>query len=255
MSWALFAASLDDLLAQMDGRVVKIGQTDETIDSKDIEIVRIEPDWRTELLAAITNPNVALILMMIGIYGLIFEFMNPGALYPGTIGAICLLTGLYALAALPVSYAGMALIALGVGLMTAEAFAPSFGILGIGGAIAFVLGTMILIDTDLPAFEISWPVIGGTVAVSLGFSLIVLRLAWRAQRRKVVTGIEQMIGAPGKVLRWGGGKGHVAVHGERWRAVGPDSLTPGSSIRVLRLDGLTLTVAPETQANNQGRNA
>lgn len=251
----IVAAGLDDLLAQMDGRTVKVGQTDATIDSKDLAIVRIEPDWRTELLAAITNPNVALILMMIGIYGLIFEFMNPGALYPGTIGAICLLTGLYALAALPVSYAGMGLIALGIGLMTAEAFAPSFGILGIGGAIAFILGAMILIDTDLPAFEISWPVIGGVVAVSLGFSLIVLRLAWRAQRRKVVTGIEQMIGAPGRVLQWSGGKGHVAEHGERWAAVGPDDLEPGSGIRVMRLEGLTLTVAPDTQADNEGRNA
>ncbi len=251
----IVATGLDDLLAQMDGRTVRVGESDIAIASRDRAIVRIEPDWRTELLAAITNPNVALILMMIGIYGLIFEFMNPGALYPGTVGAICLLTGLYALAALPVDYAGMALIALGVGLMIAEAFAPSFGILGLGGAVAFILGAMILIDTEMPAFEISWPVIAGAAAFSLGFSLVVLRLAWRAQRRKVETGIEQMIGAPGKVLQWSDGQGHVFVHGERWAAAGPDRLEPGSSIRVMRLDGLTLTVAPDTQANSQGRNA
>lgn len=250
----IVAPGIDELLEQMHGREVAINASIEdgpragaklTLNTESLALERIEPDWRTELLAAITNPNLALILMMIGIYGLIFEFMNPGALYPGTIGAICLLLGLYALAALPVNFAGLALIALGIGLMVAEAFAPSFGILGIGGAISFVLGAMILIDTDVPAFEISWPVIAGVAATSLAFTLIVMRLAFGAHKRRVGTGREEMIGAEGKVLDWSGTAGHVFVHSERWNAVSSTALQPGQRIRVTGLKGLTLQVDAE----------
>ncbi|HEY9552472.1 NfeD family protein [Allosphingosinicella sp.] len=241
----LVARDMDDLLAQLHGRTLIAGGAEHTLDTRNLAVIHVEPNWRTQLLGAITNPNIALILMMIGIYGLLFEFMNPGALYPGTIGAICLLVGLYALAALPVNYAGIALILLGVALMAGEAFAPSFGILGIGGIIAFVLGATILIDTDMPEFRISWPVLAAVALVSLGVTAAITRLAMTSHRRKVVSGREELIGSQGTVLDWEDGRGHVFVHSERWRAVGVDPLQAGEPIRVLSIDGLTLQVKPD----------
>jgi membrane-bound serine protease (ClpP class) len=202
----IIADDIDDLLGQTHGRAVKVGKTEIVLDTKDLKIEQIEPDWRTRLLSTITNPNVALILMMIGIYGLIFEFMNPGALVPGTIGAICLLISLYAFALLPVNYAGVGLIVLGLGLMVAEAFTPSFGILGVGGAAAFVLGAAILVDTEAPGFQISWAVIGAVAATSLALTLVVVRLAIRSHKLRVTTGIEEMTGARGEVEDWRGSK-------------------------------------------------
>ena len=163
----IVASTMDDLFAQADGRKVKLGTQEVTLATQSLATEQFEPDWRTRILATITNPNVALILMLIGIYGLIFEFMNPGSLIPGTIGAICLLLGLYALALLPVNYAGLALILLGIGLMTAEAFVPSFGVLGIGGAVSFVLGAAIVVDTEAPEIQISWAVISAMAVLSV----------------------------------------------------------------------------------------
>ena len=244
------AVSTTDLLTQIDGRSVQINDTNFTLNTKTLELVQIKPDWRTELLGAITNPNVALILMMIGVYGLIFEFMNPGSIYPGTIGAICLIIGLYALAALPVNYAGAGLIVLGLLLIVAEAFAPSFGALGIGGAIAFVLGAAILIDTDSPAFAISWPIVIGTTVSALAFSLVVVRMAISSQGRQIVSGRDQMIGQVGKIQDWHGLHGHMLVHGERWQAVCTVPLTSDQKARVISIDGLTLHVEPETVPEN-----
>ncbi|MEQ9447663.1 MAG: nodulation protein NfeD, partial [Rhodospirillaceae bacterium] len=241
----IVATSTTDLIAQIDGRVVDVNGTDVTLDVKDLELEAVDPDWRTELLAAITNPNVALILMMIGVYGLIFEFMNPGAIYPGTVGAICLIIGLYALAALPINYAGVALVILGLILIIAEAFAPSFGALGIGGVVAFVIGSAILVDTDSPAFSISWPVIVGTAGTALAFSLIVVRMAISSHRRQIVTGRDQMIGQAGVVQDWQGTAGHLFVHGERWRAESHSELKPGQTARIVSMDGLTLRVEPD----------
>jgi membrane-bound serine protease (ClpP class) len=241
----LVARDIDDLLAQAHGRTVSLASGKVTLDTQGLTLARLDPDWRTRFLGAITNPNVALILMMIGIYGLMFEFMHPGAIYPGTIGAISLLVALYALAALPVNFAGLALIALGLALMVAEAFTPSLGALGIGGAIAFALGAAILIDTDVPEFEIGWPVIASVALAGLAFALVVGRLAVGAWRRAVVTGREQMIGGHGKVVEWRAASGHVLIHGERWRAVSTAALAPGQSVRVTALDGLTLKVEPE----------
>ncbi|MGO6726446.1 nodulation protein NfeD, partial [Rhizobium ruizarguesonis] len=135
-------------------------------------VQELEPDWRTRLLSVITDPNIALILMMVGIYGLIFEFLTPGTLVPGTIGGICLLLGLYALALLPVSFAGLGLIILGVGLTVAEAHSPSFGALGVGGGIALVLGATILFDTDIPGLKVSWSVLGAIAVACLAVSLL-----------------------------------------------------------------------------------
>jgi len=242
----VLASTMDDLFAQAHGRTVKLGTQEVALDTQGLTIEQFEPDWRTKILATITNPNIALILMLIGIYGLIFEFMNPGALIPGTIGTICLLLGLYAFALLPVNYAGLALIVLGIGLMVAEAFAPSFGVLGIGGAAAFVLGAAIIVDTEAPEFQISWAVISAMAVTSLILTFIVVRLAISSHRRQVATGIEEMAGAPGEVSDWQDGRGHVIAHGERWRAVSGVALTRGQPVRVTGIDGLVLTVEPET---------
>lgn len=241
----IVTTDLDELLAQIHGRAVKLGTGEVVLNTKDLPIEHVEPDWRTRLLATITNPNIALILMMIGIYGLIFEFMNPGALIPGTIGAICLLLSLYAFALLPVNYAGLALIVLGIGLMVAEAFAPSFGVLGIGGAAAFVLGAAIIVDTEAPEFQISWAVITAMAVTSLILTFIVVRLAISSHRRQVATGMEEMVGARGEVTDWEDDRGHVIAHGERWRAVSDAPLTRGQPVRVTGIDGLVLTVEPE----------
>ncbi len=236
--------NLDRLLSDADGRMVTINGVPVKLATAGLVPQQLEPDWRTEFLAAITNPNVALILMMLGVYGLFFEFINPGAVYPGTVGGICLLVGLYALGMLPVNYAGLGLILLGLVLMVAEAFAPSFGILGISGTTAFVLGAMVLFDTGAPGFQISWAIIAAVAGTSLLLALIVVPMAISSFRRRVVTGREEMIGSVGEVQDWVGSGGHVFIHSERWRAVSDAPLAPKQKVRVTAIDGLTLTVEP-----------
>lgn len=243
----LIVATPADLLAQAQGRVVRIGQADIRLDTAALAMEEFEPDWRIRLLSVITDPNIALILMMIGIYGLIFEFLTPGTFVPGTIGAICLLLGLYALALLPVSYAGVGLIALGAGLTIAEVHSPSFGALGIGGGLALVLGAAILFDTDMPDFSVSWPMLGAIAVMVFALSLAVGSLAFTSRRRGVVTGPEQMIGSPGKVESWEGRVGYVIAHGERWRAVAGEPLAVGEEIEVTGRHALTLEVARRQQ--------
>ena len=240
----ILASDMDELFAQAHGRKVKVGTQEVTLDTKGLALEHFEPDWRTQVLATITNPNIALILMMIGVYGLIFEFMNPGALIPGTVGAICLLIALYAFALLPVNYAGLSLIALGIALMVAEAFTPSI-VLGVGGIASFALGATILVDTEAPGFQISWAVIGAIGVTSLALTLIVGRLAISSYRRRVATGVEEMAGARGEVQDWQDGAGHVRAHGERWKAVSAVPLSKGQLVRVTGVDGLVLRVEPE----------
>jgi membrane-bound serine protease (ClpP class) len=244
----IVATSTDDLLSQIDGRRVKIDTKEVVLGTKGLPIEHVEPGWRTRLLATITNPNVALILMLIGVYGLIFEFMNPGALIPGTIGAICLLLGLYALALLPLNYAGMGLVVLGIGLMVAEAFAPSFGVLGIGGAAAFIIGAAIMVDTEAPEYQISWTLIGTMAVISFALTFVVARLAISSHRRQVATGIEEMTGARGEVTDWEDDCGHVIAHGERWKATSDVPLSRGQSVRVTGIEGLVLRVEPRTKS-------
>jgi membrane-bound serine protease (ClpP class) len=184
------------------------------------------------------------LLLAIGGYGLLFEFFNPGSVAPGTIGGICLIVGLYALNMLPINYAGLALILLGMGLMVAETFAPSFGVLGIGGIVSLVLGAGILIDTSAPGFQIAWPVIAAIAATSIVFFLFVVPIGIKALRRKAVTGREEMIGSHGKVEAWGEDGGTVMIHGERWQAAADQPLSPKQSVTVVGLDGLTLHVTP-----------
>lgn len=242
----IIAGDEAELFRQAHGRSTQVAGREVTLETRDLQLAPYDPDWRTKVLGIITNPNVALILMMIGIYGLLFEFMSPGSLYPGTIGAICLLLGLYALAALPLNYAGAALLLLGMVLLVAEAFMPSFGALGIGGVVAFVIGAAILIDTEeVPGFVIYWPVIGALAVAGLGLGLLVARMAMTSMRHKVTAGREAMIGHRAEVSDWSGTRGHVFLLGERWNAVARQPLQPGQQVRVTGVDGLTLAVEPD----------
>ncbi|HEX7048171.1 MAG TPA: nodulation protein NfeD, partial [Gammaproteobacteria bacterium] len=238
------AADLADLLAAIDGREIETVASVVVLQTDGMTIERREPDWRTNFLSIITNPTVAYILMLVGIYGLIFEGYNPGAIVPGVVGAICLLLALYAFQVLPVNYAGLALIALGVILMAAEAFAPSFGALGIGGVIAFIVGSVILMDTDIPGFGIPLSVI--VVISSIGALAVfaIIGFAVRAQRTRIVTGREEMIGLTGTALKDFEGRGSVFVHGERWFAHANVPIMKGQDVRVTDIKGLVLHVAP-----------
>lgn len=237
------AVDFNDLLAKAQGHMVRVGQTDVRLDTAGLAVQEFEPDWRTRLLSVITDPNIAIILMMVGIYGLIFEFLAPGTMLPGTVGGICLLLGLYALALLPVSFAGLGLIFLGVGLTAAEAHSPSFGAFGIGGGIAVILGATILFDTDIPGLKVSRPLLGAIAFATLAFSLVVARLAFTSRFRQVATGAEEMIGISGRVQSWTGLTGYVIAHGERWKAVSAEPLVAGDLVSVTGRNGLALEVA------------
>jgi membrane-bound serine protease (ClpP class) len=240
----LIASNLDDLLAKLHGRQVEIGGARRTLHTEGLPIVTIQPDWRTELLGIITNPNVAYLLMLVGIYGIIFEFWSPGFYLPGVAGAISLLLALYAFQVLPINYAGLGLIGVGLVMMVAEMLVPS-GALGIGGIIAFVVGSVMLMDTEAPGFGISWQVIGGVALTAAALLMLMMTMLARSQARPVATGQEEMIGSPGRVLEWHGRDGRVRVRGEIWRAEGPEGLAPDQTIRVKAIHGLTVEVGPE----------
>lgn len=237
----IVAADLPALLAAADGREIELPGGTVTLATADAEIVELEPSLVAELLAILSNPNVALLLMTLGFYGLVFELANPG-LGPGIPGAILLLLGLYSLNLLPVDYAGLALLGLGLALMAAEAVTPAFGVLGLGGAVAFALGSAILIDTDLPQYQVSWGVIAGATLFSLALVTLVIGAVWRTRGAPERTGAAAMVGRPARVLDWSQGRGHVFAEGERWIARGPDALTPGETVEIAALDGLSLEV-------------
>ncbi|HMM46373.1 MAG TPA: nodulation protein NfeD [Thiobacillaceae bacterium] len=241
------ATDLDDLLKQVHGRSVPLSTGAVTLDTANATVERTVPDWRSRLLAVIGNPGIAYILMLLGIYGLIYEFSNPGMLFPGVVGGISLLLGLFALQLMPISYVGLALILLGVVLMISEALIPSFGALGLGGIAAFVIGSVMLIDTDLPGYGIPWVLILPFAVTSALFSFFVAGLALRARRRPVVTGAEQLVGASGEILEDLEHEGWARVHGEQWRVRSPVPLKRGSRVRVRALDGLTLDVEPQKE--------
>lgn len=245
----IIATDQRDLLAKLDGRTVRIGEEQRTLKTANLQISKIEPNWRVQILAAITNPNIAYILLLLGIYGLIFEFMSPGAVAPGVVGGIALLVGLYALNLLPVNFAGVALLLLGVALLVAEAFLPSFGVVGIGGIIAFAIGSLLMFDTEVPGFGLSWPAVAFGTAATAGFFLIAIGAAWRAHRRAVVTGEPALLGRSGRVVRWDGDRGLVHVHGENWQARSDTSLAPGQAVRIAGRADLTLIVEPETKTS------
>ena len=246
------ATDIADLVAQLDGRTVTVmGQT-QRLTTKGAPIIAFEPGWRTNLLAAITNPSVALLLMAAGIYGLLFEFMNPGFVAPGVIGAICLLMGMYALQLLPVNYAGLALIMLGLMFMVVEAFLPSFGVLGLGGVVAFIAGALMLIDTDMPGYGIPPGLIAGLAVASALLITGTVRLAVKTRRRPVTSGANSLIGAIVMVEHAGAAgrcEGWVRIEGEMWKAVSPVPLHRSQTVRVASRKGLVLQVVPVEQAS------
>ncbi|BAU57740.1 putative membrane-bound ClpP-class protease associated with aq_911 [Halorhodospira halochloris] len=238
------AEDIEELLEKADGRVVKLPTGEHELKTIGLQVELHEPDWRNQLLSVITNPNVAYILMLIGIYGIIFELMNPGSLVPGVIGGVSLLLAMYAFQALPITYAGLALMGLGIAFMIAEAFMPSFGILGIGGAIAFVLGSIMLMDTDVQGFEISLGVIAGFTIASMIIFIGVATMAARAWQRPRLGGAEQMISAEAVADEDFSADGHVRYAGERWRARSSQPVKAGQRVRIVSKDGLNLQVEP-----------
>ena len=247
----LIANNLGDLLEKIDGRVVEVAGIESELKTQGLVVETMVPDWRSELLSVITSPTIAYLLLLIGVYGLILEGYNPGAILPGVVGAICLLTALYALQMLPVNYAGLGLIVLGIILMIAEVMSPSFGALGFGGIIAMVFGSIILIDTDVPGFVVSRPLIGSIAVVgSLGLMAIIW-IAVRARQRPVVSGREELVGAAGVALESFDHEGHVFVHSERWNAMAEAPVRQDQAVVVTGVDGLKLKISPVTGATEE----
>ncbi|WP_261941980.1 NfeD family protein [Pseudomonas sp. LRP2-20] len=245
------ANDLPDLLHQLDGKTLVAAGEPRLLQTRDAALVEHLPDWRTRLLAVITSPSVALILIMIGVYGLLFEFMNPGSALGGVVGGICLLLALYALQLLPVSFAGVALILLGIAFMIAEAFLPSFGVVGFGGIVAFVAGAVILIDTDAPGFGIPLLLIGTLAVLSALLIGGVLGMAIKARRRALVSGDAGLVGSlvtVTHVLADNPFCGSVQAQGEQWQVQCSTPLQTGQNVRVTARHGVMLEVSAAAPA-------
>ena len=240
----LVARDLPDLLARIDGREVHIDNRAVQLATRNLVVVREKPDWRTQLLAVIANPTVAYGLMLIGIWGLLLEGYNPGAVLPGVVGSICLLVALFAFQILSVNYAGLALVAVGTAMIIAEFFFPAYGSLGIGGLVAFVVGSLILFDTDVPGMNVARSLIAG-LATAGGLMIAgIVYVASRSRLHPVATGTQAMIGASAEVLDDFTGKGRVRYGGELWNARSEAPLHAGDAARIVRVEGLTLWVEP-----------
>lgn len=242
----IVADDIDDLLTQLNGRTVTLSNTDIVLATENAQIYQYPIDWRSNFLSVITDPNVAYILMLIGVYGLIFEFSNPGLAVPGVLGAICILLALYAFQVLPISYAGLGLILLGIGLMSAEAFVPSFGILGAGGLIAFLIGSIILMDTELPAYQIALPVIIGFTSFSALLLILALGLVLKARRQIVVTGLNHLQGMHAIVNELNDNIARVRLEGELWQVECAQPLHVNDQVTVIAADGVVLQVEKTT---------
>lgn len=250
----MMADNVPLLLEKLDGRTVKLQSgPDKKLDTDKAEIINIYPDWRTEILGVITNPNVSFLLMTLGAYGIIYEFAHPGAFLPGVAGMICLTVGLYALNVLPINMAGLALIFLGFALMVAEAFVTSFGILGTGGVVAFVLGGTILLDSNIPGFGLSpW-----TIALAAGTSalilIVLLSMVIRSLRRPVTTGHDELVNARAVVTEWTDTQGSVHVTGEIWQAYceGHFGFKKGDHVKISAIRGLKLVVVPHDETHKE----
>ncbi len=240
----LIATSVPDLLEKIDGREVKVGTETVVLATRGLATQQIEPDWRTRLLAVITHPTVAYGLMLIGIYGLLLEGYHPGAVLPGVAGAIALLIALFAFQILSVNYAGLALIALGIGMIIGEFFFPTYGSLGIGGLIAFVVGSIILFDTNAQGFRLAMPIIAGVATAGAAILIGLVYLVTRSMRRPVVTGSEGMIGATAEVFEDFAERGRVRLGGELWNACSSRPVRAGQQVRIVRVEGLLVWVEP-----------
>lgn len=243
----VIAADVPQLLEKLEGRTLEVQGRKVTLATKGAAVTAFEPDWRSRFLGAVTDPTIAYVLLLLGIYALIFEFMNPGLVMPGVAGAVALLIALYALHMLPVSYAGLALILLGIGFMTAEVFVPAYGSLGVGGGVAFVMGSVMLIDTEVPGFGVPLPFIFGIAAASALFLIGGATLALRTRRRPVVSGAETLVGSAGEVLEASGGEGWARVQGETWRVRSRVPMKAGQRVTVVAVDGLELEVRPQDE--------
>jgi membrane-bound serine protease (ClpP class) len=247
----IVANDINDLLVQMDGRIVDVANQPVTLKTAELQTKHLKPTWRTELLMIITDPSVAYLLMLVGIYGLLLEGYNPGGFVPGIVGAICLLLALFAFQVLPVNYAGLALMLLGIMLMIAEGFAPSFGVLGLGGLAAFVFGSIILMDSDVPGFAVSQSIIGG-IAIAGGLAMLgLIYMLMRARNRPVVSGAEGMLGQTAEVLEGFSGRGNVFLDGERWLAESLQPVHKGQLVRVTAIHGLVVNIEPIDPAAGQ----
>ena len=242
----IVAENIEDLLEQLDGRKIEMPDGEVILDTKDSTVIYKEPNWRTRILAIITDPNIAFLLMTLGGYGLVYEFANPGTFVPGVIGVICIVVGLFAMNVLPVNYAGAVLLMLGMGFMAAEAFIPSFGILGIGGAVAFALGGTILFDTGTGDMGLSWWTIGVTTGMSFLLLTVLLAYAMKGVGNPISTGREGLLNGEAEILKWSGGQGEVRARGEIWQAVPdePRSFRKGETVKITKIDGLKLVIGP-----------
>jgi membrane-bound serine protease (ClpP class) len=241
----VIAADIPDLLARIDGREVHLGDRSVQLATRDLTLTHLKPDWRTQLLAVITNPTVAYGLMVIGIWGLLLEGYNPGAVLPGVVGSICLLVALFAFQILSVNYAGLALVVVGTAMIVAEFFFPTYGSLGVGGLIAFVVGSLILFDTDVPGLNVGRPLIAAFATVGALMIGGIVYLATRDMRRPVATGTEGMLGAGAEVVADFTGRGRVRYGGELWNARSNAPLRAGDVARIVKVEGLTLWVEPQ----------
>ena len=244
----LIAPDLTQLLRALDGRSIAMEGGARVLATTGAEVIEYAPDWRTRLLSLITDPSVAYALLLIGIYALFIEFTNPGVVLPGVVGAISVLTALYAFQLLPVNYAGLALILVGIAFMVAELFVPAFGSLGIGGLVAFVIGSVILIDTDLPGYGVPYPLITGFAVAGAAFLLIVFGALARGRKRAPVSGAETLPGSTGEVLADFEGQGFARVRGETWQVRAPGFVAAGQRVKVLDRHGLILDVEPHQGA-------
>ncbi|OUS29097.1 serine protease [Thalassotalea sp. 42_200_T64] len=251
----LMAQTPDNLLQQLNGYSLTINDQQQQLELSSAKLFPVEPDWRNKFIATITDPNIAYILMLIGIYGLLLEFYSPGGGIAGVTGGIALFVALYAFQLLPVNFAGAGLLILGIALMVAESMAPSFGVLGLGGIVAFVLGSIFLIDTEQNHFQISIPLIASVAFISTLLFVFTLGYLWRTRNNKVVSGQEEIIGGTALVESDFNDCGYVIFNGERWAAESTEPLLQGQTVQVLSIQGLTLQVAKFTTMPNDGRAA
>lgn len=238
-----------ELLQLADGRTVDVAGRKVVLATKGLPVETLEPGWFIRLLAVITDPNIAIILMLVGVYGIVFEFTSPGAVAPGVIGTICLVLGLYALNLLPINYTGLALMLLGVAFLVVEAFNPTV-VLGLSGVAAFLFGAAMLLRVEGPGFAMSWAVIGPAAALTLGLALLTGTYLWAARSNPPRVGGEAMRGLPAEILDWQGGEGHVLAQGERWRAKADEPIAPGDSVEVTDVSDLVLTVRRRDAGKN-----
>lgn len=251
----LIAHNPQQLLSQSDQRQVRLPSGQQALDTQGMTITTVEPSWKMQLLSIISDPNIAYILLLFGIYGLIFEGYNPGTFVPGVIGAICLLLAFYALQILPVNYVAASLLVLGIALLVVEAFAPSFGILGVGGIVAFLFGSFLLFNEPETGIAVAIPILIAVTIVSVVLLSFVLSLAIRAKQQPVVSGREELLQEIGIVREDFSGEGWIHICGETWKAHSDQPLKAGQQVTVIAVNDLDLNVVPLAEVQDLNQNS